>query len=113
MRSQKLTNQDSTNDRLDRPLWVVLGNIDLSAEAQSADAATSRPTPGATSGGESATARIASFDALPADWRAWQSVDLLILPTGKDPASETSLLSQITAERDAVLQLAEEMMHGM
>jgi hypothetical protein len=60
--------------------------------------------PEVASGHESGLARIASFDALPTDWRAWQSIDMLILPTGKDLPSGTSLLSQITPERDAVLQ---------
>ncbi len=90
--------------RIDRPLWVILGNIDLFAEAQSTDQATSRPMGGAASGHESGLARIASLDLLPADWRAWQSIDMLVLPTGKDVASGASLLNQMTAERDAVLQ---------
>ena len=79
--------------RLDRPLRVVLGKVEL-IEPQSADAG----------GRGQSVARLASFDELPTDWRAWESIGMLVLPTGKSAGGGTSLLSQISAERDAVLQ---------
>ncbi|MGE5193543.1 MAG: hypothetical protein ACM3U2_13700 [Deltaproteobacteria bacterium] len=92
--------------RLDRPLWITLGNLDVTkrssrdADADAdADAAAANPE----SAREPRIVRYQSLQELPADWRSLQSVDLLILPTGK-AAGGGSLLGGITTERNALLQ---------
>jgi hypothetical protein len=89
---------------LDRPLWLTLGRMDLSKASpgdEVADPAAARASSEALR--EPQIVGLPSPDVLPADWRSLQSVDLMILPTGKT-AGGGSLLGSITAGRNAMLR---------
>jgi hypothetical protein len=89
---------------LDRPLWIALGNLDLSkAPSGNGDADSAAARPASEAARQPQIVRLPTLAELPVDWRSLQSVDLLILPTGKT-AGGGSLLGAITAERDDLLR---------
>jgi len=91
--------------RLDQPLWLTLGNLDLDENSTPADTAGKpRAVVGADVGREPRIARFDSPHELPADWRALESVDLLILATGRSAGDGASLVSQISPATDATLR---------
>ncbi len=96
--------------KLDASLWVTLGKFDLAAsfaESQESGKQSTGANPDAAPGlqlAHSQISRLESLPQLPADSRALQSVDLLILPTGRQAAGGDSILDQMTAERDALVQ---------
>jgi hypothetical protein len=82
--------------KLDTPLWLTVGKLELT----SADA-------GVDSGAGSLNPQVVALDSLaelPLHWRALQSVEMLVLPTGRVAGGGTSLLAQISAGRDAMLR---------
>jgi hypothetical protein len=82
--------------KLVTPLWITLGKLDLPESDDEAEG-----------GAGSSNPRIVALESaleLPEHWRALQSVELLVLPTGRAAGGATSLLSQITADRDLVLR---------
>ena len=91
--------------RFDRRLWVALGSAALLENPPLDDdsdrmAAFENLDPGL----EPQLAHFATCDALPADWRAMQSVELLILLTAKQPDTGDSPLTQISPEHEALLR---------
>lgn len=86
--------------RLDVPLWVELGKVDVAA----AGSKERRPVSGDESISEARVAQIGSLRELPRDWRALQSVEMLILPTGTAAGGGTPLVSQIEPEIDATIR---------
>lgn len=91
--------------KLDAPLWVTLGKFDL-AGAFADSAASGKQPPGGSPDAAHDThlARLDSPSQLPVDSRALQSVDLLILPTGRPAKSGDSILSQVAAAQSTLLQ---------
>ena len=88
--------------KLGIPLWVSLGEFDLAAAFANSGTPSSGANPGAAN--DLHLARFESLLQLPAESRGLQSVDLLILPTRRPAAGGDSLLKQLTANQDAVLQ---------
>jgi hypothetical protein len=86
--------------RLDRPLWITLGNVDLSTASTVADALGKGTVSGRSE--EPRVVRYESPQELPSDWRAMQSVDLLVLPTARH--SGASQLDLISPESDAIIR---------
>jgi hypothetical protein len=86
--------------RLDRPLWITLGSVDLANDSHAGDAAET-----GTASDSSREPRVVRFDSprqLPEDWRALQSIDLLIFPTARHAG--TAPLDQLSPESEAVIQ---------
>ena len=79
--------------KLDLPLWITLGNIDLFAAGQ-----------GVEIDRNLREARLETLERLPTDWRAMQSVDLLILPTGRRAGGGASLLTELSPARNELLR---------
>ncbi len=77
--------------RLDEPLWLMLGNLDLPA----ADSTTRR---------EPRVVHLQSPAELPADWQALQSVDLMVVATSRQAGESTSQLKRFSEENNAALQ---------
>jgi hypothetical protein len=88
--------------KLGFPLWVSLGEFDLAAAFANAGTPSSGANPDAAN--DLHLARFESLVQLPAQARALQSVDLLILPTRPPAAGGDSILNQVTEKQDAVLQ---------
>ncbi len=91
--------------RLDQPLWLTLGKVELT-ENSTPPEAVGKPhvVASAETGREPRIARFDSPDELPHDWRALESVDLIILATSRPAGEGVSLLSRISAATDATLQ---------
>jgi hypothetical protein len=91
--------------RLDSPVWVTLGKFDLARSfAESATAGTQWTGANPDTAHDPHLPRLESLGQIPAESRALQSVDMLILPTGRLAGGGDSLLNQMTAGQDAVLQ---------
>jgi hypothetical protein len=86
--------------RLDRPLWLALGNVDLSTDFPAGDSADKGTASDRSQ--EPRVVRLESLQQLPGDWRSLQSVDLLLLPTGRHGGAAP--LDQISPESDALLR---------
>ena len=89
--------------KLASPLWITLGKFEIgsSAEGESdrhLDDAAPR------------IVHLASPNELPLQWRSLQSIDLLILPTGRAAGGDASLLANMTADRSESLR--EWVLHG-
>lgn len=82
--------------KLVTPLWITVGKLDLAvADADGeGSAASSNPR----------VVALDSVNELPTHWQSLQSVEMLILPTGRLVGGGQSRLAQISAERDAVLR---------
>ena len=91
--------------KLDAPVWLTLGKFDLAA-AFADSAASGKQSPGDNSDStrDPLLARFDSPSQLPTDARALQSVDLMIIPTGRPAAGGESVLDQLTATQSALLQ---------
>jgi hypothetical protein len=91
--------------KLDSRVWVTLGKFDLAASfAESEASGKSFVDADADSAGGPHLARFDSLRQLPVHSRALQSVDLLILPTGRQAGGGESLLDHMTADQDALVE---------
>lgn len=88
--------------RLERPLWVTLGSVELSEKSPPAPA-TETAAAGLDTAREPRVAHFESLQALPADWQAMQSVEMLVFPTAA-PASGASPLTSLSEANDALLR---------
>lgn len=91
--------------RLDVPLWVIVGKADLVEIPPLSDLpGTSPAAPTTDADRDLHIVRLDSPADLPQDSRAFQSVEMLILPTGRGAGGGISLLDQISPENDATLR---------
>ncbi len=82
--------------KLDTPLWLTVGKLDLVSADAGVDEAAGNSNPQVVA--------LESLAELPEHWRALQSIEMLVLPTGRVAGGGTSLLAQISAGRDATLR---------
>ncbi|HLJ10776.1 MAG TPA: hypothetical protein VKU82_06285 [Planctomycetaceae bacterium] len=104
------TSSDDRSDvraalRLDIPLWVTVGGLNLDAPSATGDAGAGDRAPSSPDSGDDVRiARFEAFDELPSDWRGWQSVEMLVVTTRRQTDEGRSPLEEISSQTNATVR---------